>query len=262
MSTKEQSVTLLRKNKLAQVAAFQAIGMKDVTEETRASTFADLIIQAAGLRDITLACKRISDGTDWYFTKEEWSSLTNANKALFVKRGLRVRAFGHSFVLAAQDSYTQDGSLTMPWSNKVSVTELTNRIRGAAYNDFNGLENTELIIAQLAGTTGSQNIQGAPAAETSRIYKAFTTDYDGIDDTSDWHLPSLGVLFIMYRVKTKIQEALSFFWNDECQLAATQYWTSTQADKENAWYLNLASSYLTYTTKDSTYRVRAVCDVI
>lgn len=262
MSTKEQSVTLLRKNKLAQVAAFQAIGMKDVTEETRASTFADLIIQAAGLRDITLACKRISDGTDWYFTKEEWGNLTNANKALFVKRGLRVRAFGHSFVLAAQDSYTQDGSLTMPWSNKVSVTELTNRIRGAAYNDFNGLENTELIIAQLAGTTGSQNIQGAPAAETSRIYKAFTTDYDGIDDTSDWHLPSLGVLIIMYRVKPEIQEALSFFWNGECQLGATGYWSSTQLDRDNAWYLSLGSCYLTYATKDNAYRVRAVCDVI
>lgn len=261
MSTKEQSVTLLRKNKLAQVEAFQAVGMSDVNENTRASEFADRIKWAAGLLDITLACKRISDGTDWFFTKSEWERITNANKALFVKRGLRVRAFGHSFVLAAQDSYTQEGSITMSWGNKVSVTELKNRIRGDAYNDFSGLENTELIIAQLAGTTGSQNVQGAPAAEMARAYKAFTAEYDGMEDTSDWHLPSLGVLIIMYRVKPEIQDALSFFWNDECKLGTTQYWSSTQMDKENAWYVSMGSAYLTYSTKETTYRVRSVCDV-
>ena len=52
MSTKEQSVTLLRKNKQAQVAAFNAVGMKDVTENSRASEFAKRIKWAGGLLDI------------------------------------------------------------------------------------------------------------------------------------------------------------------------------------------------------------------
>lgn len=262
MSTKEQSVTLLRKNKLAQVAAFQSVGMSDVTENTRASEFADRIKWAAGLLDICLACNRISDGTDWYFTKEEWSNVTNANKALFVKRGLRIRALAHSFVLAAQDCTTSDGDVTMPWSNKVNVSELTNRLRGDAYRDFKGLENTELIIAQLAGTTGSQNIVGAPAAECAKAYKAFTAEYDGIEDTSDWHLPSLGVCIILYRFKTAIQEALAYFWSDESKLAAANLWSSTEVDTENAWYMSMSSGYLSYSVKDAKNRVRAVCDVM
>lgn len=262
MSTKEQSVTLLRKNKLAQVEAFQAVGMSDVNENTRASEFADRIKWAAGLLDITLACKRFSDGTDWYFTKEEWSSLTNSNRALFAMRGLRVRAFGHSFVLAAQDCFSQDGNVTIPWSNRVRVTELVNRVRAAAYNDFNGLENTELIISQLAGNGGAQNIIGAPSAEAARAYKAFTKKNDGIDDTSDWHLPSLGVGIIIYRLKPQLQEALSFFWNEDCKLAADSYWTSTQADNENSWYINLSSGVMSVVTKDNAYRVRSVCDVV
>lgn len=262
MSTKEQSVTLLRKNKLAQVKAFQSVGMSDVNESTRASEFADRIKWAAGLYDICLACKRISDGTDWYFTKEEWNTITNSNKALFVKRGLRIRAFGHSFVLAAQDCTTAEGDITMPWSNKVNVSELTNRLRGDAYRDFKGLENTELIIAQLSGTTGSQNIIGAPAAECAKAYKAFTAEYDGIEDTSDWHLPALGVCIILYRIKPAVQEALAYFWSYESKLAIASLWSSTELDAENAWYVSMSSGVVSYSVKDTKYRVRAVCDVM
>ena len=105
MSTKEQSVTLLRKNKQAQVAAFNAVGMKDVTEESRASEFAKRIKWAGGLLDVSLAVQRYSDKSYWYFKKEEWESLTNENKLKFIKRGLRVRAYGHSFVIAPSDCF-------------------------------------------------------------------------------------------------------------------------------------------------------------
>ena len=255
MSTKEQSVTLLRKNKLAQVDAFQAIGMTDVTEETRASTFADRIIQAAGIRDICVACKRISDGTDWYFTKEEWGNLTNDNKALFIKRGLRVRAYGHTFVVAAQDCYSPEGSITMKWGDKATVAGLTSRTRGAAYNDFSGRQNTELII--------EHSSNAAVAACVCNDYVAYSSEEaGGIEDTSDWHLPSLGVLIIMYRIKPQIQEAFSFFWNDECKLGVAEYWSSTQYDRDNAWYFNIGSGAHQNAGKTTSYRVRAVCDVI
>lgn len=255
MSTKEQSVTLLRKNKLAQVDAFQAIGMTDVTEETRASTFADRIIQAAGIRDICVACKRLSDGTDWYFTKEEWSNLTNANKGLFVKRGLRVRAYGHTFVVAAQDCYSPEGSVSMKWGSKVAVSELANRIRGAAYNDFAGLQNTGSILDQLSSD--------AVAASACKNYTAYAPEEaGGVADASDWHLPSLGILIIMYRIKPQMQDALSFFWNEDCKLGVAEYWSSTQYDRDNAWFFNIGSGIFQNAGKTTSYRVRAVCDVI
>ena len=145
MSTKGQSVTLLRKNKQAQVAAFNAVGMTDVTENSRASEFAKRIKWAGGLLDICLAVKRYSDNSNWYFTKEEWDSLTNENKEKFIKRGLRIRAYSHSFVLASSDCTDPVGNAAMAWGEKKAVEDLNNRVCGASYNDFAGAENTHIL---------------------------------------------------------------------------------------------------------------------
>ena len=76
--TNEQSATLLRLNKQAQVAALNAVGFSDVTENSRASEFGQRIKWAAGLLDLHLACNRISDNSKAYFTAAEWNSLTLA----------------------------------------------------------------------------------------------------------------------------------------------------------------------------------------
>ena len=89
MSTKEQSATLLRLNKQEQVKALQAVGFADITENSRASEFPNRIKWPTGLLDMRVACNRISDNSKWYFTREEWNSLTPANKligAVLVKR--------------------------------------------------------------------------------------------------------------------------------------------------------------------------------
>lgn len=80
--TNEQSATLLRLNKQAQVAALNAVGFSDVTENSRASEFGQRIKWAAGLLDLNLACNRISDNSKWYFTREEWDSLTVTNQTV------------------------------------------------------------------------------------------------------------------------------------------------------------------------------------
>ena len=266
MSTKEQSVTLLRKNKREQAAAFNAVGLKHVTENSRASEFGKYIKWAGGLLDICLAVQRYDDKTYHYFTREEWDSLTNANKSKFIKRGIRVRAYGHSFILAATDCTSAEGGMTLAWGNRINVAELDNRSLGAAYNDFAGAANTEYIIAQLAGTTGSQNVEGAPAAEAARAYKAYTKELDGIEDTSDWHLPGLGVLFTIYRCKEQVQEALEYFWSAECKLSSNDnthyYWSSTeyQTDLVFAFSNHLGSIYAY--NKETFNLVRAVCEEV
>ena len=92
MSTKEQSATLLRLNKQEQVTALQAVGFADITANSRASEFPNRIKWAAGLLDMRVACNRISDNSKWYFTREEWNSLTPANKLKFIRRGLCIRS--------------------------------------------------------------------------------------------------------------------------------------------------------------------------
>lgn len=99
MSTKEQSATLLRLNKQEQVKALQAVGFADITENSRASEFPNRIKWATGLLDMRVACNRISDNSKWYFTREEWNSLTPANKLKFIRRGLCIRAHSQSLSL-------------------------------------------------------------------------------------------------------------------------------------------------------------------
>lgn len=265
MSTPEQSVTLLRKNKREQAAAFNAVGLKHVTENSRASEFGKYIKWAGGLLDICLAVQRYDDGTYHYFTREEWESL-KANKDKFIKRGIRVRAYGHSFILAATDCVSAEGGMTLAWGNRVNVSELDNRSLGAAYNDFAGAANTEYIIAQLAGTTGSQNVEGAPAAEAARAYKAYTKEFDGIEDTSDWHLPGLGVLITIYRCKEQVQEALEYFWSAECKLSSNDnthyYWSSTEFDASSVFTFSNHWGSIFVQNKDSLFLVRAVCEEV
>lgn len=62
--TNEQSATLLRLNKQAQVVALNAVGFSDITENSRASEFGQRIKWAAGLLDLNLACNRISDNSN------------------------------------------------------------------------------------------------------------------------------------------------------------------------------------------------------
>jgi len=260
MSTKEQSVTLLRKNKEAQVAAFQSVGMSGVTVASRASEFGKYIKWAGGLLDLCVACQRLSDGSKWYFTREEWDSLTAANKQKFIKYGLRVRAYGHSFVIAATDSLDAEGNVTFAWGNRVKVTDMDSRNCGKAYNDFAGAQNTELIIAAQAGTTGAEGVTGVPAAEITRTYKAYTQEQDGFEDEHDWHLPGLGCLIVMYKCKTEINEALEYFWSVDSRLAATGYYCSTEYSYEQVFCVSQSSGYVSVTYKETVYRVRAVCE--
>lgn len=75
--TNEQSATLLRLNKQAQVAALNAVGFSDVTENSRASEFGQRIKWAAGLLDLHLACNRISDNSKAYLTPRHTLLLPN-----------------------------------------------------------------------------------------------------------------------------------------------------------------------------------------
>lgn len=261
MSTKEQSVTLLRKNKQAQVAAFNAVGMVDVTENSRASEFAKRIKWAGGLLDICLATQRKSDKSYWYFTKEEWDSLTYENKEKFIRRGLRVRAYGHSFVLAASDCMNADGTATFAWGPGNAVPDLNGRSCGTAYNDFAGARNSELIMATVA------NGNSCPAAEAAAAYRAYSTAFgDEIDDTSDWHLPGLGTLMTIYKCKAEIQAALEHFWYSGSLLSTadsgSDYWSSTVYSSTEAFRMSIHTALMQALGKTSKSRVRAVCDEV
>ena len=72
MATNEQSVTLLRINKRAQVDALNSLGY-DLTVGARASEFPDLVRWAAGLLDLTIAANRKSDNRKKRFQRRRKS---------------------------------------------------------------------------------------------------------------------------------------------------------------------------------------------
>lgn len=262
MSTKEQSATLLRFNKQEQVKSLQAVGFTDITDNSRASEFPNRIKWAAGLLDLRVACNRISDNSKWYFTREEWSALTPANKLLFIRRGLQVRAHSQSFVIAAQECYAEGLSTSFYWGGLGKpIDGLSQKVLGKMYACYTGKEDTQLILDALKGTI-SNGIEGAPAAEAAVAYKAFTFDGDGLEDNTEWFLPSSGHMMIMYRYRDQINEMLRAFWSSDSMLLTDKYyWTSTYYDTTNAWTCELNTGRMIVQNKNTVLlHVRAISE--
>lgn len=257
----EQSITLLRQTKRALAEAFTETGMQGVTEASRASEFGRRIKWAAGLLDVTLACQRVSDGAHWYFTESEWDSLTNQNKQLFLMRGLRVRALGHSFVLAPADVKSTEGDGTMAWGNaNADIPDMANRGCGDLYGSFHGAENTRFILAA-AENDSLPSFTSAPAAERASAYRSYRReDGDALDDESDWHLPGLGVLVVCYRWRTEINAAFNRFWGADAVLKAGAYWSSDEWSSDSKWRVSLSSANIYTENPTSKNRVRPVAD--
>ena len=212
MASKEQSVTLLRRNKRAQVDALNSLGF-NLTEGARAADFPMFIKWGAGLLDVTVAANRKSDNKRFFFTVEEWQSLSATEQGLFLLRGVRVRACGTSFVIAP-DTITNKA-----WGARdVSIPDLhPYSLQRDLHRYFNAYEET-CIIVQKYGNVSKDDIVGAPAAEAALAYKAFTLDRDGLEDTSLWCLPTPAHLMIMSRWINEIDAALSAVWSPDFKL--------------------------------------------
>lgn len=259
MSTKEQSATLLRLNKQEQVQAFQAVGFTDMTENSRASEFGQRVKWAGGLLDLCLACNCIEDNSKWYLTASEWASLTSANKQKFIKRGLRMRAHGKSFVIAAQDCYDPNtGTLFYYGGQGKAIDGLSSTGLGKMYKCFTGEEDTGLIISALKGTNNG-GVIGAPAAEAAKSYKAFTLAGDGLEDDTNWFLPSSGHLMLVSRYRDEINLAMRTFWSsDSMLLTDKEYWASNIWDTNSAWTVWLDTGRIINQNKNSgLFHVRA-----
>lgn len=251
MSNIEQSVTLLRKNKMAQVAALSDIGFSDVTVATRASEFAKYIKWSAGLLDITVAAVHKTTGEKFYFTIPEWTEqLTETNKAKLLVRGLRIRANKLSFIM----SFIAQSSLQ--WST--TATDITAQPdtsgKAGLWDATNALELTKTIYNHW-----SDGDVHAPAANVTRFYKAFTQDIDGRDDTTEWCLPCVAHLMVMYKHKTAIDAAIMAVKGDAAfKLNKDIHWTCQEYNTGAAWQVDLANG-LTYTaTKTAISATRYV----
>ncbi len=254
MASKEQSVTLLRRNKRAQVEALNSLGF-NLTEGARAADFPMFIKWGAGLLDVTVAANRKSDNKKFFFTVEEWQSLSATEQGLFLLRGVRVRACGTSFIIAP-DTITNKA-----WGARdVSIPDLHSyQSQRDLYSYYEAYEETLLIVEGFQNST-SGDIQGAPAAEAALAYKAFTLSRDGLEDTSEWCLPTPAHLMIMFRWINEINAVLSAVWSSDFGLILTGHWSCGRWSNNEVYRCDMQNCGSLYVeTPVSLKAVRPIC---
>lgn len=251
MASNEQSVTLLRMNKRAQVDALNSLGF-NLTEGARASQFPELVKWAAGLLDVTLAANRKRDNRKFFFTLSEWQSLSSSEQDLFLLRGVRVRAWGQSFVIAP------DNIVDKAWGRQGAVQEAYPfSIKNNIFRFFNALDETRNIATALEGQSGN-GITGAPAAEAALAYKAFTLERDGLEDDSEWCLPTLVHLVIMFRFRVEIEALITAAWSAEFRFLAKSYWSCCNHGDFQAFCVDFNTGAIKADAKTYPYIVRPI----
>jgi hypothetical protein len=129
----------------------------------------------------------------------------------------------------------QNSDPTATWA-QVSLQNTT--ASGANYRKLgSGLQNTLAIIGQGNSTTSSS------AAAWARSYNG--------GGKSDWYLPSVSELQLMFQVLSLRME-LSYF------VPGGAYWSSTQLGPDQAMQVEFRTGYLGYTEKSNLYKVRPI----
>lgn len=254
MSANKEAL-LLRMNKEAQVQALNEIGFTEVTFDTPLSEITEYIKWAGGLRDLRIACVKLSDSSISHFTGEEWSALSANAKSQYSKIGVSVRARKREFIVAAADCVNANGGLTFQFgAYGVDLKNVKNYGAGnvGLYEVNTGLEDTLAVIEQQAGKTDSQNIKGAPAAEAAWNYKA------NANDPLQWYLPSITELRLIAEYKTEINSFFTKYFNGGT-IAAEWYWSSTEVSSTQSWGVHMyGGNSINYGHRNNSGRVRAV----
>ena len=251
MATKEQSVTLLRLNKQRQVEALNTFGF-GLDENARASQFPMYVKWANGLLDVTVAAVRRSDGKNFYFTADEWQSLSATEQGLFLRRGLRVRAYGHSFIVAAESIPS------LAWGSNGSVTDATSMYgNGKIYTYYDAAAENALILSYYDGKS-ADGVVGAPAAEAANNYKAFTEDSDGLEDVTQWLLPTFAQMYALYVFRDEVDAVFTAAYGADFKLTRGNHWCCNQYDDSGAYYMNTNYGNGYTSTKSNLYYVRPI----
>lgn len=253
MASNEQSITLLRRNKVAQVEALRAHGFP-LDEGARAADFAMYVRWAAGLLDVTIAANRISDNRHFFFTLDEWQSLEYTEQSRFLLRGVRVRAEGLSFVIAAETLPAR------PLSGKLTVEDAYSPINDSTAQTWCDSYAETLRIRDFYEGRSSDSVAGAPAAEAALNYMAYSEEGDGLADDSKWHLGSPRHYCICYRYRDAINAVLTGVWGTQGALPNAQIWTCLQYGSSDQYYVhpNIGRMYTTAKTNATDCVVRPI----
>lgn len=187
---------------------------------------------------------RKSDNYTLMVKPHKWTSYQTSGE---IAEGVVVVEGGKVLVVAPTESTTE-----LRWSSAaVSGGGTTTTDRVTAMNDWNGKANTasQITHSEASGT--------GYAPGFCHAYSRVNANGQGLT-AGKWWLPSMGEMMMIYANMTKINYALSLI-EGATRLIEDVYWTSTEYSAADAWFLNISSGYMGYTTKATKrYRVRPV----
>jgi hypothetical protein len=132
---------------------------------------------------------------------------------------------------------TTDQSTGIEWSNVNDV-----EVGSTAQSSWNGLGNSNAIVAQ-AGHTYS----------AAKLCLDFVSgEYD------DWYLPSIRELQLLYNSQLDINRSFSLIGGATELYQFGLYWSSSENNAFNAWFILFDNGYASFNNKLNTYYVRAV----
>ena len=262
MDNANNSSIILGLNKRDQIKALREVGFTNLADN---ATWTDIVAHmrwAGGLRDIQVATYlknslRDSSPQRFYFSEEQWQTMTVNEKSKYVVLGVAIRAERMAFVLALQNA-TSGSTSRFAWGptniNVPGLKDFGTNSQGV-YGDTDGDANTDLILA-----CAKEQGVSFPAAEAARAYKAFTkaADSTAIDDPTKWSLPAFGQLRLFYKYMADIDKFLTNNFGSSHKLTKDWYWSSTEWDASGAWYVTLGYGYAYHTNKANAGYVRAV----
>ena len=136
------------------------------------------------------------------------------------------------------------------WADKnFDIPDLTNN-RGVPTADFRGKVNTKIIVDYCKA-----NNKNCPAAEYAYNYRTVGTE------TGDWYLPSGGELQSIYNNRVKLNATLQALRKTPLNTttsASGSYWSSSEVDGYDAWFLNFKAGGWGDDWKDGSFSVRPV----
>lgn len=194
----------------------------------------------------------------------------NADKSCI---GVAVITKDQKFMINKMDA--QDGMMLFRWNSDTSELPLTK------YSTINGIDSngqiditvnilnynniyTEGALSDFEGKSNTQGIIDGSFNMAPMDMHAYLIMFNqGTDilsyQKSEWYVPSLGQLGIIYLLKDEINDALVKIGGHV--LSENIYWSSTEANTSLGWNMNMSNSFADTADKTFTTYVRFIHDI-
>lgn len=212
-----------------------------------------LTAPASSSKTETAMVAAYTDGGEYRaYLLSDWDGFNVEQRSKVTPVGIQLSCSGQKFIVALTDA---GNGKEYKWEDKesydycVDINQLKNISAENVYeakHDFGGSSNTNIILS-----FGRKNDIISPAALAASNYS--------LKGYRNWYLPASGQLLLIYENIRIINSALKKINGNSIFNAS--YWSSTEEDSANVWYVNMNNGYFSFFYKNATCRVRPIASV-